>query len=242
MSSPVQLEVRDVEVRSWPECTEIKVFADAWDEPVEHYPFLNEQPLPPRLDPLAPYRERAADALRTLEASYQDRLRTVFDLDEQATVRLHADEYNREVIADLLGRYGLTLDDVELTKIDNLIGSFYDLRLDELFQLFVDWADIVEEREPEGAASTDLWLENSNPDRACHYLMTTAGLSSHSQASEEQRVAAYQALYAEVDVPLADFSLGALLRWVYYHRSEFPDCEPFELAAVEEIRALLANR
>jgi len=229
---------RNVEVRSWPEPLHLKVLdLDGWFL-VDDFPLWGDRAAP-AWDPLAPYAARTADAITRLESD-QEQLRLIFRIDDESTrVHLRPDAYSRQTMDALLRRYGLNLDEVETARIDDVIGSLYDLDLDDLYELLVDWVDVVERRLYEGACAAmgEPWLDNSSPAQASNFLKLVCGLDDHSRATDAQRVEAFELFQRTVDVDLGYFSFAYLLRWVYYSRSEFGDCQPFELRAVEALRA-----
>jgi hypothetical protein len=222
-----------VEIRTWPERTDLLVIDVQGAVLLAHYE-LDQKRDDPLFNPLAPYQQRASAAVAALHSD-QDYLRAYFNT--KTDVQLEVDPSSRERIAELLHEYQLTLETVSLEQYHQLVEHLQSMSVDSLFDLLVDWHDVVERHYPPGASKLDpgSWAHRAAPDQQYSFHYLTCGIESRAGANSEQSRAAYKFFRDLIDVGLADFTLGQLVRWVYYHRTEFKDQQRFELRALQEL-------
>lgn len=240
---PVQSEpeagvtLRRVEVRSWPQNVDVRLIDPQSGVQLAHFP-LDDAFQGPCFDPYFGYADRAADALARLETD-QRSLREWYQLNEAETVRIEADETVRGLLAAVLDPFGLELEQIELCYLVEdwkWIARIATESQYELYELLCNWVDVAEHHYPAGsllsANEPHLWVENSKPENACcfHYV---AGVAK----GEHSEDAAYARFLSMVDVPLADFTFGHLLRYLYYHLTEFYDRRPPQPRALAELVA-----
>lgn len=224
--------VRHVEVRSWPERPDIMIIDQERAMELAHYS-LEDIPEwveadDPIFDPLQPWAVRARHALRALEAD-QERLTLHFEVDQEFEVRLSPAPEPRRSSEAILREHGLSLDDVELARIEKAIATMQAMPITELWALMADWYDRMERRYPAGTSRAEprSWVHRAHPDRADHFTHLADG--DRDLARE---------LYQEaVDLPVAEFSLYPVIQWVYFGRTEFAGEQPFALSALEELTA-----
>jgi len=234
MPAAEKVAIRRVEVRTWPQRVDLFLIDPITNITLAHFP-LDDEFAGPVFDPLAPYNERANDALYRLEKD-QSSLRWHYGLD--CEVKLGLDGEMRAVLAETLDKYGLELDLLELASL--YVDPYWleHLGAPQLFRLLCDWIDVAERHYPVGSTlairEPNHWTYRSRPDiaRQFHAL---AGVEKPDTGSDPQ---AYAIFCAMVDAPLPQFSLGLLLRWLYYHLTEFSDRRPIPLPkALNALRA-----
>lgn len=213
--------VREVDVRSWPERVDLLVVDAASGRALTHYPVCEGEGAV--WDPRTPYADRLADALKRSEGN-QQYLREFYGLPEGTTVRLQPAHLTRDRIETLLSQHGLALGNVELDNLRGAVEQLKKLDLDELYELLCDWYDVVERSRHAGSAQANplSWVHRAAPDRACYFHFVAVGLETPDEPGDEDSDLAYREFLRMVDVDLESFTLGHLLRWVYFHRSEFP--------------------
>lgn len=201
-----------VDVRSWPERTDVLVVDPKQAVALAHFPLdpLCDGPL---WDPSASYELRAQAALDIL-ADDGEYLQASFHSGGEA-VDLSLDLSGRDRIEEILAPAGLSLDQIDFDKLEAVEEKLLQLDLETLFSLVCDWHDVVERRYSKGSSLADKtsWAARSLPDDCYLYHYLVGDNSSDQEAYD---------LLAELnDVDLSDFSFGYLLRWVYYSRAEF---------------------
>lgn len=227
--------VRYVEVRSWPERTDVVVIEPARAIAMAHYR-LDEQPLgtaySPIFDPRAPWATRADAAMRSLEEN-QAFLGAVFETDDEAFIRLEPSEQPRADLERILTAYGLSLADVDVPNLACALRLVARMPVEQLWELIADWYDRVERRYPPGTAraSTESWIHRAHPDVASHFTHLAGG----------DRGAALEIFREEVDVPMGEFGLYPALAWIYFFRTEFAGEQPFRLRALDELLGVTAR-
>lgn len=222
MPAVERVVTRCLEVRTWPQRVDVFLIDPPTNITLAHFP-LDSEFQGPVFDPLAPYEERAADALKRLEKD-QSSLRWHYGLD--CEVRLGLDGDMRAVLSETLGAYDLEL---SALRLDSLCADPYwleHLGIDQLFCVLCDWIDVAERHYPVGSTLSvrepNHWASRSRPDTARHFH-ALAGVDKPEDASDDN---AYALFCAMVDAPLSQFSFGMLLRWLYYHLTEFSDRLP----------------
>lgn len=224
---------REVEIRTWPERSDLLVIDLAHAVAIAHYPL---QELPgPLFDPLAPYEERAAQAVESLEGD-QDYLRAHFSVAPDHEVKLQPVRETRARIESLLADYGLRLDDTSLTDSERLLAKLDELSLDDLYELLCDWHDVVERHYPAGSSRMDerSWVHRAQPSSCYHWRYLACGLDPENEGNPDEQEEAYELFRSLIDVALENLTYGHLLRYAYFHRAEFPRRERFELRALAE--------
>lgn len=213
----------EIEVRTWPERSDVLVIDVDRAIVLAHYELDEEGPKTPLSDPLAPYSDRAAQAIAALHSD-QPYLQAHFRSGEQE-VELRDVDASRSRLSDLLAQHDLTLADVELANLPQLDGKMDGMDIGDLFSLLVDWHDVVERHYPQGSSyqESESWVHRARPENAFHFHYLAAGVEDRNEASEQETSSAYELFHRFVDVDLPSYSFGFYLRWVYFHRTEFPD-------------------
>lgn len=234
--------VREVEVRTWPERTDCLVIDVYGAELLTHF-YLRDDRSSAAWNPLAGYEDRKADALCRTEM-LQDDLRRYFELDDDHTVKLEATPTVRERYGKLLEEHGLSLDSVELCNLKETVVALKKLPLLELYTLLCDWHDVVERHYPAGQSYRDpaSWVHRAHPEVAVHHFYLATGEEQQFEVGSEEEIEAYRQFVDLVDVDLAHLSFGHVIRWVYFHRSEFPERPLPALRAARELRSVAAVR
>lgn len=227
------LNMRYLEVRSWPERADIVVVDRANGEAMAHYDLMDvptELAQSPLFDVNASWQDRAKHALHELETDDQELLRIHFGLDEDAPLHLAVDPEPRERLAQVLQDHGLSLADVEFSNTIQLIERLERMSVHDLWALMSDWYDVCARRYPAGISrrEPESWVHRAHPDRSEHY----------SHISRGNRETAWALFKDQVDLPLANFSLYELICWVYFSRTEFADHEPFGLQALSALSSV----
>ena len=237
-SAPKQsMTVRDVEVRTWPERSDVLVIDIQRAIVITHFPLV--EPGPGKVaDPTCDYTERARRAIRQMELD-QEFLQEYFDIEEEHIIKLTVNDDSRQRIDDLLSEYGLSLDKVAMANVRKTLTKLFEMDSDQLFKLLCDWYDVVERHYPAGsvAREQDSWVHRATPEASCHFHYLAAGLTDRAAADEDDTEDAYVVFQELVDVPLRNFTFGHALRWVYFHKTEFADRTPWELQALLEAGA-----
>jgi hypothetical protein len=223
----------DVEVRTWPQRTDLLVISRDSAETLAR--FLPEGEAPAN-NPLMPYKTRCAAAIQMLSAD-QDYLQAT-TVTKDAIVRLTVNDEARSIVQHILQEHALTLESVELNHVRSVSDKLWAMPLEELYEFLCDWHDVVELHMPAGssAAKPTSWVHRAAPARASHYHQLSLGSEEHANVEELEE--AYEFFQDCVDVILEEFTFGHLLRHVYFHRTEFPMCQPFELGALAQLQGL----
>jgi len=228
--------VRYVEVRSWPERTDVVAIEPARAIALAHYR-LDEQPLgvgySPIFDPRGPWATRADAALRSLEEN-QPFLHVCFDVDGDGFIRLEPAEQPRADLEGILTTYGLSLKDVEVPNLACALRLVARMPVVDLWELIADWYDRVERRYPPGTAraATESWIHRAHPDVAEHFTALAGG----------DAAAGLDLFREEVDVPMGEFGLYPALMWIYGFRTEFSGVQPFRLRALDQLLGVPARQ
>lgn len=230
--------VRDVEVRTWPECIDLVVIDQSRALALAYYPIDDEDTISPICDPRASYERRARAALNALEQD-QEFLQAHFELDSDHNVRLHPTDQVRERIAELLGGFGLQMQDIALPELRVGVDKLNGLDPDRLYELLCDWHDTVERHYPAGSSQLDetSWVHRARPSDCYQHHYLAAGIETREGVTPEQTDVAYELFKSLIDVPAKDLKFGHVLRWVYFHRVEFPERDPFALRALQDLQA-----
>lgn len=225
--------VRYVEVRAWPEHTDVLVVDTERALVLSEYAV--DDPPPghtdsPLFDPMAAWTLRARAALGDLERD-QERLRIHFAVDAHYEVRLAPNLEPRRGLEAVLRAFDLGLDEMELAALPQHAPALWQMPIERLWELLADWWDRCERRYPAGIARADeqCWVHRAHPDRRDHFTHMADG----------DRDLAYEVFREQVDVPLVEMSLYNVLAWIYFSRTEFAErtCEP--LGALEAIGCAL---
>jgi hypothetical protein len=237
-SSPAKTVERPVEVRSWPERTDVMVLDAQRPHAIAIFP-LQDNRLAPAWDPFAPYEARAADAIQRSESD-QDMLASYYELTDGETVCLIPSLDRREKLDVLLNRYGLGLNEVEMPHLMELVRNFKSMPIDQLYAFLCDWHDVVEKDLPAGtsALKSESWVKRAAPEKRCHFHYLVTGIDDREAMTEQATESAYAEFLMLVDVEVEHFSLGSLIRWIYFHRTEFRGTGLPMLQAVKELQEL----
>lgn len=216
------IAVRHVEVRSWPERSDVLVIDQDQAIALSHYR-LDDIPGWAADDPVfdisAPYAARCESALRDLERD-QERLILHFGLPRHATVRLACTAEPRASLERLLVDHGLNLALVELSEPGRLVDALTGMDERVLWHLVADWFDRAERRFRPGTGRQQAspWVMRSHPDRADHFHHLSDGDTGW----------AYESYRDTIDVPAAEVRLHHVLQWALYARTEFAEfpCPP----------------
>ncbi len=220
----------NIEVRSWPERIDVLVIDYNRAVPLAHYPLSLNRPL---ADPLLPYEEKVIKTIEAIESD-QDYLRAHLHTEEN--VELIPIYEPRQMMMNLLDSYQISSEDIQLENIDSLLIKLTDLDINNLYTLLCNWHDVCELHLEAGSSLTDplSWVHRAAPDEAYHFHFLAVGIDNNKEQDEE----AYALFLDLVDVSLNDLTLGLVLRWVYFHRSEFADRDmPYMDALGELVRA-----
>lgn len=208
---------RYVDIRTWPERTDVLVVDPASASALAHFPLdpLCDGAL---WDPCAPFASRAEAAIEVLDQD-QDYLRASFHTGEE--VRLIIDLSSRKLMEELLLPFGLDLAKIEFKDLDTTEETLRAMPLGDLFQLLCNWHDVIERRYSAGSslASEDSWAQRAQPDNCYLYCYLASG---DAPASKDE---GYELLCQLNDLTVDDFCFGSLLRWVYFSRAEFADLD-----------------
>lgn len=213
--------VREVDVRSWPERVDLLVVDAASGRALTHFPVCEGEG--DVWDPRLAYTDRLTDAL-TRSESNQDYLREFYNLPADTAVRLQAASSTRERIEGLLAQHGIAVGEIGLDNLRGAVEQLKKLELAQLYELLCDWYDVVERSRHAGSAQANplSWVHRAAPERACYFHFIAVGLETPDEPGDEDSDLAYREFLRMVDVELEAFTFGHLLRWVYFHRSEFP--------------------
>lgn len=232
-----QLVIREVEVRTWPQRSDLLVIDPQNGYTLAHYPLQEDNRRSPAWDPFSPIEARAKDAAARTEI-HQDFLRLYYELAPSAEVKLVPTTGIRRRMGELLGQYDLTLADIELSSLESAAKRLAAMELDALYELLCGWHDAFELFYPIGASKLDpmSWIHRATPDSCALLLYLSSGKESYQEAKSDEVEEAYALFRRLVDLELERFTFGHLLRWLYFHRAEFPDRPPFRLAVFKELR------
>lgn len=228
---------REVDIRTWPQRTDVMVMDPQEMFLLAHYQLQDPtDPLRgvgPLFDPLTPYGERSTLAIHAVEND-QEGLQRYFLLQDDA-VCLRASDSFRQRMEEVLVEYGLSLAEVELSQLYGVQQKLESMPLDHFWLLLADWHDVAERHYPAGSSAADpwSWLQRSRPDSCRHFHILSA-----PEGEDAGDDAAYEEFLALVNTSLADFSLGVFLRWIYFHRAEFPSRSIPQHRALQELPAL----
>jgi hypothetical protein len=217
------LVFRDVEVRTWPQRTDLLVIDPEDTLVLAYFPFLD--PGPGKVANLhCGYQERARRALTQLQAA-QEYLCGHYRVREHLCLRANTNV--RERLDKLLREHGLDLETVEWPQLPSTLERLRVREATQLYALLCDWHDLAELYMPAGYSgfNPESWVHLAQPEN-CHYFHHLSGDTDDEEA--------YALFRRETDVDLAHFDFGLVLRWAYFHATEFADREPFILRALSE--------
>jgi hypothetical protein len=223
--------IRDVEIRTWPQRTDLLVIDPYQAQVIAYFPCL--EPAPGKVaDFSCGYDSRAKRALLQVSCD-QEYLQKHFILQEEVQLRAISDV--RELLEAILQDYDLSLDKIEMPQLRAALKSLSQLPNEKLYTFLCDWHDIVELHLPGGSSAEDpgAWVWRAHPDKGCHFHYLATGLEK-DVSNEQDHKEAYKMFKHLVDVPLRHFSFGHALRWLYFSKTEFADQEEFELRALKE--------
>lgn len=223
------LTVADIEVRTWPERCDVMVIDINAAVLLAHYP-LRPQVIPGTVhDWKASYEERMRDVIEALETD-QEYLQMHFDSTDE--IKLRPTSVVRERQDTLLGKYGLSLKAISFDNLSSAITKLEELDINDLFHLFCDWQDIVDRHYPAGSLLADKssWVHRASPSNPSHWKFLVTGSTETDDENVEDD--AYSLFVELVDVELESFSFTNVLRWVYFHRTEFPNRQMTPLKAL----------
>lgn len=207
-----------VDAHLWPERTEL-LFTTPKDTPFWVFQLNDEQGAVH--DVLARSIDRVGNALELLERD-QAWLRGHFGVEDDGVyVRLYERGERGARIARVLRRCGLTPENVELRNIPATLRLLEQLPIDELYRICCVWFRGVEQDAtlPWNSVSRDrTWMRDAHPDIQAHFHNLLSG-----EGGEE---AAYRLFVGLFDVRIEELSLGVVIRWLLFHRSEFAE-RPF---------------
>jgi hypothetical protein len=231
------LTVREVEVRTWPERTDVLVIDLQRAIVLAHYPLREGEVTGTVHDWTASYDDRAAIALRALERD-QEYLQMHYDVVD-AEIKLRDVAVVRERQDRLLSDYQLNLNRISFPSVPAVVQQLQEMPVDDLYHLLVDWYDVVERHYPAGSAALnpESWVHRAAPDQAFHWLYLASGEEDCAAADPETNDEAYDLFTSLVDVDLDAFNFGHVIRWVYFHRTEFSVREMPELRALTQTPA-----
>ena len=229
-----------VEVRTWPEQTDLMVIAENEAKLLGHYPLLFDPARDgvkpsPIYDPFASFDERAEAAIAALESD-QPFLAAHFN--SPSAICLDLSTAARDLQSEILTRYGLDHGVIELGSLREAELVLDGLELEQVFALLVEWHDVVELHYPPGASVADpeSWVHRAAPANS-HLFHNLSQNLEQSSSDAAELAEAYEFFRILCNPSLAEFSFGSFLRWHYYHRSEFAavgKTERFELRALAE--------
>lgn len=227
--------VRQVIVRGWPAQAEMTIVDPALG--ITYASFSTGEPEPDggvrgiAEDPRQPFAARTADALARTAAD-QEHLRFLLvshGVEVAGPVVLDDSGAGLDDAASVLAAHAIELEATEPTRIRDLVEQLAKLPGEALYALLCDWVEQVEQqglgpdRETEGSY---LWA--AHPARANAYRTAVAdhALATALLGDEQPQTdaaAAFARFRADCDPPLARYSFGATLRWIYFAHSEFAD-------------------
>lgn len=177
--------------------------------------------------------DRALALQRQMENN-QDYLRAFFGFDGPICLDLV-----REPITNaerVLGKRGIEIRDISLDVLRRENPKILRRMSErELFKLLVDWSCEIE-----GADRSDEWINLADPDRAEMCRSWVGGVDWREAVIDEDRLlrSAQTALKSMADPPLAEFTFGDYLRWMYYHRTELSPLQPYQMRALVDLARL----
>ena len=231
---PRSVAVRDVEVRTWPQRTDLLIIDPYEALAIAHYPLVN--PAPGKVaDLTCGYEERARRAIEQLEAD-QQYLRSHYQVPDAEDVKLRAMPDVRQLMSEVLAQHDVTLDDLEMPALRATLKKLSEEPTSRLYELLCDWHDVVERHLPAGHTARDpqSWVHRARPDDGYHFHYLATGATSRDQATPEDSDDAYVLFRDLVDVELEHFSFGHALRWLYFHLTEFSAYKPFGMRALAQ--------
>lgn len=216
---------RQVEVKTWPERSDVLVvdFERSWV--IAHYAHDDVK----FLDADSNYQARVKQAILALEQD-QEYLSAFYGIDD--LIRLKASGKNRSLIESVLNLHGMTLDMVAFDQMDEVAAFIKNMSVEQQYHLMLDWHDMIERHVPRGTTLQDKssWAHRASPASAFHFHYLALGLETN-QATEIEQKEAHSLFKTLIDVPIENVTLGHLIRWVYFHSTEFQDQEPFTMRA-----------
>jgi hypothetical protein len=218
-----------LELRTWPECLSCLVIDQQTAAVLAdyHWPesaFEKDNFIGPLFEVQATVQDKGNQALQKLYLD-SDYLHTYYNTEQE--INLIIDYSHQQNIENLLKRFRLSLDDVNLSQTRECFQFLKEMPLEILFQLLTDWHDFVERRNPNKPSIDDpeSWIHRSYPDKSNLY---------HYLSGSENIADAYH-LFEQLVDQQRDYSFGMLLRWVYFHRSEFKERKIKEMSAWREL-------
>ena len=234
----------DVIVQTWPESTGIIVrtserLIGEYEIPEIHEAGeLGLRRDDPLFDMRASFEARRDAAVAALQDN-QDYLQACFGVERPVSLRV--DEGHRRRVVGVLSEFGIGIDQVRIDRLPEFEWRLQEMPLEQLFELLCRWHDVVELRSEPGTSASDpgSWVARAKPGD-CHLFhhLSTGAERRHEHGSPQEEEA-YRLFLDLADPKLADFTLGSLLRWHYYHRAEFPDRELPRMRALEQAQEMI---
>jgi hypothetical protein len=218
-----------LELRTWPECLDCLVIDQQTAAVIAdyHWPensFEKKNFTGPLFEIKSSTQEKGDQVLEKLFLD-PEYLHTYYNTKQP--IELTIDYSHQQRINKLLKKYRLNLDLIALSNTRSCFKLLQSMPLEILFKLLIEWHDLVERRSPKPSSLDDpgSWVHRSYPNKSELY---------HYLSGNSNQEAAYQLFQQLVDQP-REYSFGMLLRWVYFHRSEFKEKDIPAMKAWKEL-------
>lgn len=217
---------KKVEAVSWPETIDLSIYPKDQSYPLADFDVLGsiedtdykDDTGKTALDIDLPFTERAEAAISLIS---RDQFFLEAFYDEPSPVELILDNSRRLVIADIFSSHGVLVEknpdlpELAYPFLADIVNKLYQLDIEELFLLLVSYSQKIETPAPDGPPPA--WIERSSPEIASNF-QTIAGEEAYNLFSDL------------INVCSGQFGIGHVLRYVYFHRTEFASVEsPFKI-------------